>query len=116
MLQRLKRDRIELLYQHRVDPNVPIEDVAGPVKELIAEGKVLHFGLSEPGLETIRRAHAIQPLTAIQNEYSMLWRGTQKPASWPCVKNSASGSCPGRPWAWASPPGRSPPPPDSPRK
>lgn len=77
MLQRLRTDRIELLYQHRVDPNVPIEDVAVTVKDLIAEGKVLHFGLSEPGLETIRRAHAVQPLTAIQNEYSMLWRGPE---------------------------------------
>jgi aryl-alcohol dehydrogenase-like predicted oxidoreductase len=77
MLQRLKTDRIELLYQHRVDPNVPIEDVAGTVKDLISEGKVRHFGLSEPGIETIRRAHAVQPLTAIQNEYSMLWRGAE---------------------------------------
>ena len=78
MLQRLRTDRIDLLYQHRVDPTVPIEDVAGTVKDLIAEGKVLHFGLSEPGLETIRRAHAVQPLTAIQNEYSMLWRGPEQ--------------------------------------
>jgi aryl-alcohol dehydrogenase-like predicted oxidoreductase len=77
MLRRLKTDRIDLLYQHRVDPNVPIEDVAGAVKDLIAAGKVLHFGLSEPGIQTIRRAHAIQPLTAIQNEYSMLWRGPE---------------------------------------
>jgi aryl-alcohol dehydrogenase-like predicted oxidoreductase len=77
MLQRLGTDRIDLLYQHRVDPNVPIEDVAGAVKDLIAEGKVLHFGLSEAGLKTIRRAHAVQPLTAIQNEYSMLWRGPE---------------------------------------
>jgi aryl-alcohol dehydrogenase-like predicted oxidoreductase len=77
MLQRLKTDRIELLYQHRVDPNVPIEDVAGTVKDLIAEGKVRHFGLSEPGIETIRRAHSVQPLAAIQNEYSMLWRGAE---------------------------------------
>ncbi|MFC9358900.1 aldo/keto reductase [Rhodococcus sp. NPDC057014] len=77
MLQRLRTDRIDLLYQHRVDPTVPIEDVAGAVKDLIGEGKVLHFGLSEPGPETIRRAHAVQPLTAIQNEYSMLWRGPE---------------------------------------
>ena len=77
MLRRLKTDRIDLLYQHRVDPNVPIEDVAGAVKDLIAAGKVLHFGLSEPGIQTIRRAHAVQPLTAIQNEYSMLWRGPE---------------------------------------
>jgi aryl-alcohol dehydrogenase-like predicted oxidoreductase len=74
MLKRLKTDRIDLLYQHRVDPKVPIEDVAGTVKDLIAEGKVLHFGLSEPGIETLRRAHAVQPLTAIQNEYSMMAR------------------------------------------
>ena len=77
MLQRLRTDRIDLLYQHRVDPTVPIEDVAGTVKDLIAQGKVKHFGLSEPGPQTIRRAHAIQPLTAIQNEYSMLWRGPE---------------------------------------
>ena len=78
MLQRLRTDRIDLLYQHRVDPNVPIEDVAGTVKDLIGAGKVKHFGLSEPGPQTIRRAHAIQPLTAIQNEYSMLWRGPEQ--------------------------------------
>jgi aryl-alcohol dehydrogenase-like predicted oxidoreductase len=77
MLQRLRTDRIDLLYQHRVDPAVPIEVVAGTVKDLIAEGKVKHFGLSEPGPQTIRRAHAVQPLTAIQNEYSMLWRGPE---------------------------------------
>lgn len=74
MLKRLKTDRIDLLYQHRVDPNVPIEDVAGTVKDLIAQGKVKHFGLSEPGLKTIRRAHAEQPVAAIQNEYSLLTR------------------------------------------
>lgn len=73
-LKRLKTDVIDLYYQHRVDPNVPIEDVAGTVKDLIQEGKVKHFGLSEPGLQTIRRAHAVQPITAIQNEYSILWR------------------------------------------
>ena len=77
MLQRLRTDRIDLLYQHRVDPNVPIEDVAGTVKDLIAQGKVGHFGLSEPGPQTVRRAHAVQPITAIQNEYSMLWRGPE---------------------------------------
>jgi aryl-alcohol dehydrogenase-like predicted oxidoreductase len=77
MLQRLRTDRIDLLYQHRVDPNVPIEDVAGTVKDLIAQGKVGHFGLSEPGPQTVRRAHAVQPLSAIQNEYSMLWRGPE---------------------------------------
>jgi aryl-alcohol dehydrogenase-like predicted oxidoreductase len=71
-LQRLKTDRIDLLYQHRVDPNVPIEDVAGAVQELIGQGKVKHFGLSEAGVQTIRRAHAVQPVTALQSEYS-LW-------------------------------------------
>jgi aryl-alcohol dehydrogenase-like predicted oxidoreductase len=73
-LVRLKTDRIDLFYQHRPDPNVPIEDVAGTVKELIAAGKVKHFGLSEAGVETIRRAHAVQPVTALQSEYSMWWR------------------------------------------
>jgi len=73
-LKRLKIDVIDLLYQHRVDPNVPIEDVAGAVKELIQAGKVKHFGLSEAGVKTIRRAHAVQPLTALQNEYSLWWR------------------------------------------
>ena len=75
-LKRLKTDRIDLFYQHRVDPNVPIEDVAGAVKDLIKQGKVKHFGLSEAGLGTVRRAHAVQPVTALQNEYS-LW--TQRP-------------------------------------
>jgi aryl-alcohol dehydrogenase-like predicted oxidoreductase len=73
-LKRLKTDVIDLLYQHRVDPNVPIEDVAGAVKELIKEGKVKHFGLSEAGVQTIRRAHAVQPVTALQSEYSLWWR------------------------------------------
>jgi aryl-alcohol dehydrogenase-like predicted oxidoreductase len=73
-LKRLKTDVIDIYYQHRVDPNVPIEDVAGTVKDLIQQGKVKHFGLSEPGLQTIRRAHAVQRITAIQNEYSILWR------------------------------------------
>jgi aryl-alcohol dehydrogenase-like predicted oxidoreductase len=77
MLQRLGTDRIDLLYQHRVDPQVPIEDVAGAVKELMAEGKVLHWGLSEMGLNTLRRAHAELPVSAVQNEYSMLWRGPE---------------------------------------
>ncbi|MBS0055224.1 aldo/keto reductase [Yersinia sp. Marseille-Q3913] len=72
-LRRLKTDVIDLLYQHRVDPEVPIEDVAGTVKDLIAEGKVKHFGLSEAGVQTIRRAHAIQPVTALQSEYSLWW-------------------------------------------
>jgi aryl-alcohol dehydrogenase-like predicted oxidoreductase len=73
-LARLRVDTIDLLYQHRVDPTVPIEDVAGSVKELIAEGKVRHFGLSEAGVRTIRRAHAVQPVTALQSEYSLWWR------------------------------------------
>ncbi|MGC1685524.1 MAG: aldo/keto reductase [Candidatus Acidiferrales bacterium] len=73
-LKRLKTNVIDLFYQHRVDPNVPIEDVAGAVKDLIQQGKVKHFGLSEAGIKTIRRAHAVQPLTALQNEYSLWWR------------------------------------------
>jgi aryl-alcohol dehydrogenase-like predicted oxidoreductase len=73
-LSRLKIDRIDLFYQHRVDPNVPIEDVAGAVKDLIKEGKVKHFGLSEAGVKVIRRAHAVQPVTALQSEYSLWWR------------------------------------------
>lgn len=73
-LRRLKTDVIDLLYQHRVDPQVPVEDVAGTVKDLIAEGKVKHFGLSEAGVETIRRAHAVQPVAALQSEYSLWWR------------------------------------------
>ena len=73
-LRRLKTDRIDLFYQHRVDPHVPIEDVAGTVKELIREGKVKHFGLSEAGAQTIRRAHAVQPVAALQSEYSLWWR------------------------------------------
>lgn len=78
MLKRLKTDRIDLLYQHRVDPEVPIEDVAGAVENLMKEGKVLHWGLSEMGLATLRRAHAQLPVAAVQNEYSMLWRGPEK--------------------------------------
>lgn len=76
-LRRLRTDRIDLLYQHRVDPNVPIEDVAGAIKDLVAQGKVLHYGMSEPGLQTVRRAHAVHPVAVIQNEYSMLWRGPE---------------------------------------
>ena len=78
MLKRLRTDRIDLLYQHRVDPEVPIEDVAGAIKDLKAQGKVLHWGLSEMGPQTLRRAHAELPVTAVQNEYSMLWRGPEK--------------------------------------
>ena len=76
-LKRLRTDFIDLFYQHRVDPGVPIEDVAGAVKELIAEGKVKHFGLSEAGVQTIRRAHTVQPVTAVQSEYSLFWRGPE---------------------------------------
>jgi len=77
-LKRLKANAIDLFYQHRVDPDVPIEDVAGAVKDLIQEGKVKHFGLSEPGVKTIRRAHAVQPVTAVQSEYSLWWRRPEK--------------------------------------
>lgn len=76
-LKRLRVDSIDLFYQHRVDPDVPIEDVAGAVKELIAEGKVKHFGMSEAAVQTIRRAHAVQPVTAVQSEYSLFWRGPE---------------------------------------
>src|SRR5512147_916183 len=77
-LRRLRKDVIDLFYQHRVDSDVPIEDVAGAVKELIQAGKVRHFGLSEAGAQTIRRAHAVQPVTAVQSEYSLWWRGPEK--------------------------------------
>jgi aryl-alcohol dehydrogenase-like predicted oxidoreductase len=76
-LKRLKVDALDLFYQHRVDPNVPIEDVAGAVKELIQQGKVKHFGLSEAGVKTIRRAHAVQPVTTVQSEYSLWWRSPE---------------------------------------
>ncbi|CCN17606.1 aldo/keto reductase flags: precursor [Bordetella bronchiseptica MO211] len=76
-LRRLRTDRIDLLYQHRVDPNVPIEDVVGTIKDLMRQGKVLHYGLSEPGLQTVRRAHREHPVAVIQNEYSMLYRGPE---------------------------------------
>ncbi|GAB3647246.1 aldo/keto reductase [Echinicola sediminis] len=77
-LERLRTDRIDLLYQHRVDPNVPIEEVAGTVKDLIKEGKVLHFGMSEADAATIRKAHQVQPVTAVQSEYSLMWREREK--------------------------------------
>ncbi len=77
-LKRLRTDRIDLLYQHRVDPNVPVEDVAGTVKDLIAEGKVKHFGMSEAGVQSIRKAHAVQPVAALQSEYSLWWREPEK--------------------------------------
>jgi aryl-alcohol dehydrogenase-like predicted oxidoreductase len=92
-LKRLKTDYIDLFYQHRVDPDVPIEDVAGAVKNLIAAGKVRHFGLSEPGLETIRRAHAVQPVTAIQNEYS-LWTRTPEAEVLPLLEELGIGFVP----------------------
>ena len=76
-LKRLRTDHIDLFYQHRVDPDVPIEDVAGAVKELIAQGKVKHFGMSEAAVQTIRRAHAVQQVTAVQSEYSLFWRGPE---------------------------------------
>src|SRR5207245_8098496 len=76
-LKRLRTDHIDLFYQHRVDPDVPIADVAGAVKELIAEGKVKHFGMSEAAIQTIRRAHAVQPVTAVQSEYSLFYRGPE---------------------------------------
>src|SRR6184192_1844256 len=77
-LKRLRTDVIDLFYQHRVDPNVPIEEVAGTVKELIREGKIKHFSLSEAGVQTIRRAHAVQPVTALQSEYSLWWREPER--------------------------------------
>jgi aryl-alcohol dehydrogenase-like predicted oxidoreductase len=92
-LKRLKTDYIDLFYQHRVDPDVPIEDVAGAVKDLIEAGKVRHFGLSEPGLETIRRAHAVQPVTAIQNEYS-LWTRSPEAEVLPLVEELGIGFVP----------------------
>jgi aryl-alcohol dehydrogenase-like predicted oxidoreductase len=92
-LKRLKTDYIDLFYQHRVDPEVPIEDVAGAIKDLIQEGKVRHFGLSEPGLDTIRRAHAVQPVTAIQNEYS-LWTRTPEAEVLPLLEELGIGFVP----------------------
>src|SRR5438128_4426395 len=92
-LKRLKVDTIDLLYQHRVDPNVPIEDVAGAVKELIRQGKVKHFGLSEAGVQTIRRAHKVQPLTALQSEYS-LWTRTPEKEVIPTLEELGNGFVP----------------------
>jgi aryl-alcohol dehydrogenase-like predicted oxidoreductase len=96
MLRRLKTDRIDILYQHRVDPDVPIEDVAGAVKQLISEGKVKHFGLSEAGAETIRRAHAVQTVTAIQSEYS-LWTRDPEPEILPLCEELDIGFVPWSP-------------------
>ena len=95
-LKRLRTDVIDLFYQHRVDPNVPIDDVAGAVKDLIQEGKVKHFGLSEAGVQTIRRAHAVQPVTALQSEYSLWWREPEKEVR-RRLRNSASASSPSAP-------------------
>lgn len=95
-LKRLRTDRIDLFYQHRVDPNVPIEDVAGAVKELIQEGKVKHFGLSEAGAKTIRRAHAVQPVTAVQSEYS-LWTRDPEAEVLPTVEELGIGFVPWSP-------------------
>jgi len=92
-LKRLRTDHIDLLYQHRVDPNVPIEDVAGAVKDLIQEGKVKHFGLSEPGMETLRRAHAVQTVSAVQNEYS-LWTRTPEKEVIPALEELGIGLVP----------------------
>ena len=100
-LKRLRTDRIDLLYQHRVDPEVPIEDVAGAVKDLMAEGKVLHWGLSEMGLKTLRRAHAALPVTAVQNEYSMLWRGPEAEVI-PLCEELGIGFVPWSPLGWVS--------------
>jgi aryl-alcohol dehydrogenase-like predicted oxidoreductase len=100
-LTRLRTDRIDLYYQDRVDPSVPIEDVAGTVKELIAEGKVKHFGLSEAGIQNIRRAHVIQPVTALQSEYSLWWREPEGRSS-RRSRSLASASCLSVPLAKAS--------------
>ena len=99
--------RIDLFYQHRVDPEVPIEDVAGTVKELIREGKVKHFGLSEAGAQTIRRAHAVQPVTAVQSEYSLWWREPETEILADAGGTRASASCPTARSARASSPARS---------
>src|SRR5438552_2292388 len=98
-LKRLKVDTIDLFYQHRVDPDVPIEDVAGAVKDLIRQGKVKHFGLSEAGVPTIRRAHAVQPLAAVQSEYSLWWR---QPAAevLPACEELGIGFVPFSPLGW----------------
>ena len=106
-LTRLGVEAIDLYYQHRVDPDVPIEDVAGAVKDLIAEGKVKHFGLSEAAAQTIRRAHAVQPVTAVQSEYSLWWRATRGRGAADSAKSWGSASCPSARWAKASSPARS---------
>lgn len=105
-LKRLRTDRIDLFYQHRVDPNVPMEDVAETVKELTREGKVRYFGLSEAGAQAIRRAHAVQPVTALQSEYSLWWREPEQEILL-CLKNWELASCRSRHWARVSSPARS---------
>jgi aryl-alcohol dehydrogenase-like predicted oxidoreductase len=105
-LKRLRTDVIDLYYQHRVDPNVPIEDVAGAVKDLIEQGKVKHFGLSEAGVQTVRRAHRVQPVTAVQSEYSLWWRRPEEDLL-PALENSASDSFHLALWVRASSPARS---------
>jgi aryl-alcohol dehydrogenase-like predicted oxidoreductase len=101
-LKSLKVEAIDLLYQHRVDPNTPIEDVAGTVKELIAEGKVKHFGMSEAGAQTIRKAHAVQPLTALQSEYS-LWTRIPEESVLPTLEELGIGFVPFSPLGWGVP-------------
>ena len=100
-LKRLRVEAIDLYYQHRVDPDVPIEEVAGAVKDLIQEGKVKHFGMSEAAAQTIRRAHAVQPVTAVQSEYSLWWRRPEAEVL-PTLRNSGSASFPTVRWARAS--------------
>jgi aryl-alcohol dehydrogenase-like predicted oxidoreductase len=102
-LKRLRTDVIDLFYQHRVDPDVPIEDVAGAVKDLIQEGKVKHFGLSEAGVQTIRRAHAVQPVTALQSEYSLWWRRPEEEVL-PTLEELGIGLVPYSHWSSCSAP------------
>jgi aryl-alcohol dehydrogenase-like predicted oxidoreductase len=105
-IKRLKVEAIDLFYQHRVDPNVPIEDVAGVVKDLIQQGKVKHFGLSEAGVQTIRGAHSVQPIAAVQSEYSLWWRRPEAEVL-PTLRNLESASLPIARWVRASSRGRS---------
>ena len=107
-LKRLRTDRIDLYYQHRVDPNVPIEDVAGTIKDLIRRARCSHFGLSEASPETIRRAHSVQPVTAVQTEYSLMERSVEAQWRARCLRRArASVSCRGGRSAWVSSPGGS---------
>jgi aryl-alcohol dehydrogenase-like predicted oxidoreductase len=105
-LKRLGVETIDLLYQHRVDPNVTIEDVAGTVKDLIAQGKVKHFGMSEPGVTTLRRAHAVLPVTALQNEYSLWWRAPETNGILEACDELGIGFVPYSPLAWQGLPDR----------